>query len=203
MTEHQSSDERRAQIVTAMIQTMAEHGYARATIAKIADAAGLTPGLLHYHFKNKQEILLGVLDRLVDHQLQTVRGLIETHDGDPAGALDAILAELLAPGDQARPDQVAAWVAVLAEAVRQPAVAERLTRSLLVFRGLLTEVIQQGGQAGVFDTGSLSAPAAAAGLIALIQGYFAVGVTARDVIPHDTGIVVARQMVAGLTGGHA
>lgn len=199
MAEHQSSHERRAQIVTAAITAMAQHGYARATIARIAEAADLTPGLLHYHFKNKQEILLGVLDRLVEQQTQQVEEIVQTHREEPREALDAILVALLSPGDEARPAQVSAWVAVLAEAARQPVVADRLAESLLTFRGLIAAVIAEGIQRGDFDTTGIAAEAVAAGLVALVQGYFAVGVTARKVIPPGSAIEVARQAVAGLT----
>ena len=36
---------------------MAKRGYDGASVADIAKAARLTPGLVHYHFKNKQELI--------------------------------------------------------------------------------------------------------------------------------------------------
>lgn len=53
-----NTDARRAEIVEAMLRVMARRGYARASIAAIAEEAGLTAGLVHYHFRNKQAILL-------------------------------------------------------------------------------------------------------------------------------------------------
>ena len=55
---------RRAQIVDGLQQVMAERGYARASITAIGKAAGLSPGLVHYHFGSKQEVLLALVDRL-------------------------------------------------------------------------------------------------------------------------------------------
>ena len=40
---------------------MADRGYERASVTAIAKAAGLTPGLVHYHFHNKKEILLALV----------------------------------------------------------------------------------------------------------------------------------------------
>ena len=40
---------------------IARHGYEKATIQAIAAQAGLAPGLIHYHFKNKQEILVSLI----------------------------------------------------------------------------------------------------------------------------------------------
>lgn len=49
---------RRAQIVAAAIDTIAEEGYARASFAKIAKRAGLSStGLISYHFASKDELV--------------------------------------------------------------------------------------------------------------------------------------------------
>ncbi len=55
--ERKSTDARRAEISQALLRVMAEHGYVKATISKIAEEADVTPGLIHYHFANKQAIL--------------------------------------------------------------------------------------------------------------------------------------------------
>ena len=49
---------RRKQIVAAAIETIAELGYARASFAQIARRAGLSsPGLISYHFANKDDLI--------------------------------------------------------------------------------------------------------------------------------------------------
>ena len=53
-----NTDERRAQIADALKRVMARKGYDGATVNDIAAEADLTPGLVHYHFRNKLEILL-------------------------------------------------------------------------------------------------------------------------------------------------
>lgn len=53
---------RRAQIVQAAIETIAELGYARASFAQIAKRAGLSStGLISYHFASKDELLEQVI----------------------------------------------------------------------------------------------------------------------------------------------
>ena len=44
---------------------MAEVGYEKASIQVIAKEAGLTSGLIHYHFKTKQEILIAAVNGIV------------------------------------------------------------------------------------------------------------------------------------------
>ena len=48
---------RRAQIIDAAITVVAEEGYARASMARIAQQAGLSKGLLSYHFRSKDDLL--------------------------------------------------------------------------------------------------------------------------------------------------
>jgi AcrR family transcriptional regulator len=48
---------RRGQIVEAAIAVVAEEGYSRASMARIAQRAGLSKGLLSYHFRNKEHLL--------------------------------------------------------------------------------------------------------------------------------------------------
>jgi len=48
-------------ILSAAAHVLSQHGYAGTTISRVAEAAGVSRGLLHYHFKNKEEMLAKVL----------------------------------------------------------------------------------------------------------------------------------------------
>src|SRR5690242_8084135 len=72
-----NTEERRAQITGALMKVMARSGYDGASIADIAEAAHLTPGLVHYHFKNKQEILLAALHELVARHRERLEARLE------------------------------------------------------------------------------------------------------------------------------
>jgi AcrR family transcriptional regulator len=53
---------RRAQIVRAAVETIAELGYAKASFARIAERAGLSStGLISYHFSGKEELMARVV----------------------------------------------------------------------------------------------------------------------------------------------
>ena len=49
--------ERRAAIVRATIRCLARYGYASLTMKRIAAEAGVSPGILHYYFRDKRAIL--------------------------------------------------------------------------------------------------------------------------------------------------
>jgi TetR/AcrR family transcriptional regulator, fatty acid metabolism regulator protein len=48
---------RRAQIVTAAIDTIAELGYGQASLARIAERAGASKGVISYHFAGKDDLI--------------------------------------------------------------------------------------------------------------------------------------------------
>src|SRR5688572_28406912 len=122
MARPSNTGERRQQIVEGLLRVMAERGYERASIAEIAKAAGLSPGLVHYHFTEKQEILLTLVEQLAASVRERVKALLERAKGGARGQVDAFLETFLATGDDADPASVAAWVTISAEAVRQPEV---------------------------------------------------------------------------------
>lgn len=55
---------RREQILDAAAQLFAERGYHQARSRDVAEKAGVSNGTVYNYFKNKEEILLGLLDRL-------------------------------------------------------------------------------------------------------------------------------------------
>ncbi len=56
---------RRAQIIDCAIDTIAELGFARASVDQIAKRAGVSKGVITYHFPNKEEIVDAVIEKVV------------------------------------------------------------------------------------------------------------------------------------------
>jgi TetR/AcrR family fatty acid metabolism transcriptional regulator len=56
---------RRAQIVDCAIDMIAELGFARASVDQIAKRAGVSKGVITYHFPSKQEIVDAVIEKVV------------------------------------------------------------------------------------------------------------------------------------------
>ena len=60
-----SREARREQLIEATIAVLAVRGYARATLTEVADTAGLSHGLVNFHFTSKDILFsetLGLLD---------------------------------------------------------------------------------------------------------------------------------------------
>ncbi|MGH3402699.1 MAG: TetR/AcrR family transcriptional regulator [Streptosporangiaceae bacterium] len=56
-----TSTARRAQFVAAAIETIAEAGYARASLGRIAERVGVSKGVISYHFAGKEELVQEVI----------------------------------------------------------------------------------------------------------------------------------------------
>ena len=61
----------RTRILDAAERVFADNGFGGANLRAIADAAGVAPGLLSYHFGGKDELI-------PDHQVETIREALES-----------------------------------------------------------------------------------------------------------------------------
>jgi len=195
MARHRNTDERRAQIVSGLMAVMATHGYERASVADVAAHAGLTPGLVHYHFKNKLEILIELVRQLARDHLAVVDGAIGTAS-DPSAEIEAFIDVHLGTEQHADPEALACWVLATAEAVRDKRIRREVEQLLRELATRLEAIIKRGIAAKVFAR--IDARAATAAVLAAIQGYFVMSATARDVIPPGSAARTTLAMVHGL-----
>src|ERR1700761_607200 len=82
--------EKAARIVEAMRASVAERGIAGSTFDRVARAAGVSRGLLHYYFGSKERLLVEVVRRESD-----VRGESLDQAGAGAGGAEEGLAALV------------------------------------------------------------------------------------------------------------
>jgi TetR/AcrR family transcriptional repressor of bet genes len=191
-----NTHERRAQITAALVKVMAKQGYDGASIGDVAKAARLTPGLVHYHFENKQEILLAVLQDLSERHLAGLdQRLLAAGDGARA-KLAAFIDFHLGLGADADPERLACWILLSGEALRDPKVRTRFEQALAATSSRLVELLRQGIAERAFACASVEAAAAA--LVATIQGYFVLAASARALIPRGSAATATKQMAEGL-----
>lgn len=74
----------RAKLIEGAMQVLSQEGVAGTTTRKIAEMSGQQVSTLHYHFKNKDELLFAVLDevalvlnRYLDDELKPVPDLVQ------------------------------------------------------------------------------------------------------------------------------
>lgn len=186
-----NTEQRKSQIVRGLARAMARCGYAKATVQEIASEAGLTPGLIHYHFGSKQEILINLIQSLA----QVVRTRLDSGASDPSQRLDAAIEALVGTAAGVETEAVACWVVIGSEAVRQPEVRE-LYESLMrearaELEGIFRDAMHKEGRSDE------QAPAAAVAVLAAIEGFFRLAAGAPSCVPPGTAADIVRAIAAG------
>lgn len=171
-----NTDERRDEIVDGLLEVMASRGLKGASTAAIASAAGLTPGLIHYHFKTKAAVLEGAVDRLLAEHRARVSDALE-RASTPVERVDAWI-DATADRDKADPRAVACWVALAGEATSDPVVKAALERALQTMLGDLRPLLDDA----LPEQAVAEREALADGMLALVLGAFLLAATAPDVV---------------------
>jgi len=189
---------RRAEIVAGLLSVMARVGYQRATIPEVARAAGLTPGLVHYHFRSKHQVLVALVVHLAEGLRTRLARRLALAGDTPRERLAALVDAHLALGDDADPRAVAAWVVVGTEAVRDAEVRAlyqaEVRASLQGLRRLVRACLAADGR-------KLSAaPGVAAAILSMIEGAYRLGLSAPDALPRGFAAPMVRQALEGLLG---
>lgn len=194
-----NTEQRRSEIAQAMLSIMARDGYERASIAAIARCAGLAPGLIHYHFRNKQEILLAVIDELRGRVRARYRARLTRASDDPPDPVDRLFALVdahVALDQDADQDAVAAWVAIGAEAVSQANIRAAYADAIAASKAELVELFAaclRGAGRPIDDADRF-----AVAVLATIEGAYQLAAAAPDAIPAGFAAPTLRRMIHGL-----
>jgi AcrR family transcriptional regulator len=115
---------RRVQLIEATIEVLAERGYARTTLSDVAGRAGLSHGLVNFHFQSKDLLLSETLGYLSDEYRESWQTALAEAGDNPANQLDALFRADFA-SQLFTPARLAAWVAFWGEAQSRPLYQER------------------------------------------------------------------------------
>lgn len=114
-----SKETRRLQLIEATIDSLARRGYSETTMADVADGAGLSRGIVNFHFESKEKLLVATLQYMADEYSSHWRAALQRAGDDPARQLRALVA---ADFDRAicNKRKLAAWCAFWGEAKSRP-----------------------------------------------------------------------------------
>lgn len=87
---HKPADQRRVEILAAARQIFAEHGYQRADMQAVADAAAVGKGTVYRYFASKEALFSAVLDDCLERLMQVVAEAAVTGD-DPLEQLRTLM----------------------------------------------------------------------------------------------------------------
>ncbi|MEV5708256.1 TetR/AcrR family transcriptional regulator [Actinoallomurus sp. NPDC052274] len=176
---------RRAQIVAAAIEVIAEVGYAKASFSRIAKQAGLSStGMISYHFAGKDDLLAACVAEIEQVTEAFMQPRIDAAEGHVAQLRAYVEANVAMVGEH--PAAVRALIDIVKNSAAQSAgVNGRLA--------LFEEHFRTGQAAGVFHSFDTRTVA-----IALTAGLDAVVVTAAAAVPDPTELARLGRELADL-----
>ena len=110
---------RRQQLIDSTIAVLARNGYAGLTVADVAKEAGLSAGIVIFHFNSKDELLAAVLGALAAEYRAHWEASMNAAGPNPADRLKAMLLSDFDTDVYTR-EKLAAWVAFWGEIQGRP-----------------------------------------------------------------------------------
>jgi len=112
-------DARRLQLIEATIEVMAGAGYARTTLTEVARRAGLSHGLVNFHFQSKERLLAETLLYLAEEYRQNWTEALEGAGPSAPEQLHALMRADFNPRI-CTPARLSAWCSFWGEAQGRP-----------------------------------------------------------------------------------
>lgn len=159
---------RELELVRSAYRVVVRQGGHRVSLQDIADDAGVSKGLLLYHFKTKDNLLLAMMRWALVRTAERIRDNIATTD-EPVAALRAVL-DAVWVRPQANRDFYLLYVDLVEHAARVPQFGDLPAMTVEIIEGMYAEVIAQGAEAGAFDVADVAQ--AATEMRAFIEGLF-------------------------------
>ena len=190
-----AAEEARNRILVAAADCIVRDGLVNVRMAGIAKAAGVSSGLVHYHFATKEQLFTEVLSHSSAVSNALTEQALERAGTKPVQRLSAFLDRCL-PSDELLTHDWRLWQELDLLCLRQPALAKVGTDVYETIYATVADIIAAGIESGDFDLEPADARSVAETAVALCDG-----VGARVVAPGpDLSLEQARSMVANAVG---
>jgi TetR/AcrR family fatty acid metabolism transcriptional regulator len=157
---------RKAEIIEATFFCIALKGYSNLTMQDIADSAGVSKGVIHYYFHNKEELFLSVLEKL-NKDLDNHLGKRVEQAKTPPEKLRAIISAVFEKVKENKKFQVV-LLDFWAHSTKMPRLQEATASRYARYRHLAKKIIAEGVKDEYFRECNPASIASA--LIGLIEG---------------------------------
>jgi TetR/AcrR family transcriptional repressor of bet genes len=143
-----SREVRRQQLIDATIETLATRGYAQTTMTDVARTAGVSHGLVNFHFQSKENLLAETLLYLAQEYRENWQEALAAVPHDPASQLNALITADFNERICTTPKLIA-WCAFWGEAQSRPLYQEKCGANDMAYNtmleGVVYRLIAEGG----------------------------------------------------------
>ena len=146
-----TAEQRRAQMLAAALEVISERGYADTRIADVAERAGVSPALVIYYFKTKDQLLTEAIRRYEDAWYAVGQRRMAELPTAAARIEEIVAMSCLPEADPEPGSSWALWLDFWAQAARNEAVATVRRKSDERWRDEIAGLVLTGQAAGEFS----------------------------------------------------
>jgi transcriptional repressor BetI len=193
-----SKETRRQQLIEATIDSLARRGYSETTMADVADGAGLSRGIVNFHFESKEKLLVATLQYMADEYSQHWRAALQKAGDDPANQLGALVA---ADFDRSicNRRKLAAWCAFWGEAKSRPTYQALCGARDEAYQNVFIDLCRKLKADGDYD---FEPVATALALSAMLEGLWLRLMMGTEDVTRETAHQAAREYLASAFPRH-
>lgn len=187
---------RREDILTAVVGVIIDIGFTEMTVSDVAQRAGISTSLVHYHFDSKTALITAALRAALEDD-KSWRETIANGPGTAAERLDRMLCGSL-PGTATDDASWVLWIETWGEARRNPDIKTLMIEQIEHERHILLDLITQGSANG--EVTCADHQSAAARLMAMRDGLAVEHTLFEAAEPAETMVARLRAALAAELG---
>ncbi|RUW56399.1 transcriptional regulator BetI [Mesorhizobium sp. M8A.F.Ca.ET.021.01.1.1] len=193
-----SKEVRQLQLIEATIDSLAKRGYSETTMADVADGAGLSRGIVNFHFESKEKLLVATLQHMYDEYSAHWRNALQKAGDDPADQLQALVA---ADFDRSicNKRKLAAWCAFWGEAKSRPTYQALSSARDVVYQDIFIELCATLKQSGGY---AYEAQVMALALSAMLEGLWLRLMMGTENTTRETSLQAANEFLSAAFPKH-
>ncbi len=138
--------QRREQIIRALNRCISKYGLQNTSIKKIAEEAGVQPGILHHYFKDRDEIVEELVRKIVDEMTASYLAEIGDHS-DPETRFKKAVEFMFGP-QMVNTEYASFFYDCWAEARRNERIRESFRMLYARFRKAIVDLLVESGKSG-------------------------------------------------------
>lgn len=141
--------ERERSLISSAYRVITRQGGHRTSLQDIAEDAGVSKGLLLYHFKSKDAVLITTMRWALLRTADRIRSRLAEADGDPRQAVHALIDAVFVGARQNR-DFYLLYLDLIEHSARAPSFSELSAMTKEIINGLYAEILRDGAARGAF-----------------------------------------------------
>jgi len=145
-----TADQRREQMLHAALEVISARGYADTRIADVAERAGVSPALVIYYFKTKDQLLTEAIRYYEDNWYAVGQSRMAGLSTAAARLEEYVAMSTLSEADPEPASSWQLWLDFWAQAARNEQVAGVRQKSDERWREVISSLVHEGQEAGEF-----------------------------------------------------